>query len=238
VFEVWLVASITLPPLRMLKLIVEAAKFLAIDRSGQVRIASFLTRLLAPTTINRYQAATTRFHQWLQEASIDDWVSQSEEEQDWILAEYCLSQVDEGETGPQSSRDVISAMQKRFPRRKYLTAWQVVRGWSQMRPPARVPPFPEDIAMAVVVLSEIGEKSGFSLACLLCFVGLLRIHESLRLLRSDLVLGEDTVVLLLGKTKTGEHQRVVISNAAVVDYIRKWLHHHPGQNGDRLCPLS
>jgi len=92
--------------------------------------------------------------------------------------------------------------------------------------------------MAVVVLSEIGDKSGFSLACLLCFVGLLRIHESLRLLRSDLVLGEDTVVLLLGKTKTGEHQRVAISNAAVVDYIRKWLHHHPGQNGDRLCPLS
>ena len=227
----------------MLKLMTDAVAWMwakltvMADGFGQLRIANFLTRLLAPVTISRYRAATKKFENWLETNELS-WHDKNEETQDWILAEFVLEQVDEGDESPQQVRDVVSAMQKRFPRRKYLTAWQVVRGWSQLRPPCRAPPIPEDLAMAVVVLSELSDKSAFSLASLLCFVGLLRISESLKMLRSDMVLGESTLILLLGRTKTGQHQRVVISNAAVVNYVKCWLTNHPGQNGERLCPIS
>ena len=160
-----------------------------------------------------------------------------EEDQDIALADFCLDLHDEGQT-LQAGRDALSALQKLWPRRRWTAAWQVVRGWSQLVPPKRAPPLPEEVAMALVTLFMAAGRPACSLASLLAFCGLLRIGEALNIRRRDIVLGDRLVVLLLPTTKTGAHQRVCLGNPEVVTFLRRALLMIPGANEDIICAIS
>ena len=88
--------------------------------------------------------------------------------------------------------------------------------------------------MAVVVVLVAGGKHACGLASLLAFCGLLRSNEALQLLRRDLIAGDDSIVLLWPKAKTGSHQRVALRNLQTATFIRRWLAKFPGDSHTRV----
>ena len=148
----------------------------------------------------------------------------SEEDQEWLLSDYILHSRDE-DLPLQHARDIVNALQKQYPRRRFTTAWKVVNGWARKRPPDQAPPFPQGVAMAMVILLISVSQPGCGIAVLLCFCGLLRIGEALKLRVSDLVCSQSNVVLLLADTKTGAHQRVVLTNVYVIQFFRPFITH-------------
>ena len=186
--------------------------------------------------MQRYRAASEIFAKWLQRLD-NDFSQLAEEDQDWIIADFVLDLRDEGYS-VQLARDAVSALQKEWPRRRFSTSWQVVRGWTTETPPDRAPPMPEEVAMAVVVLLMACGQQACGLAALLAFCGLLRIGEALQLLRKDLIVSDNAIVILLPRTKTGQHQRVVLRNPQVVVFIQRWLAKYAGTNHTRVCHVS
>jgi len=158
-----------------------------------------------------------------------------EEDQDVILADFALDARDD-DWPLHEVRCAISAAQKLYPRRKYTTAWKVVAGWQRDHPPEQAPPMPQDVAMAAAVLLTAAGRMAEATIVLLCFCGLLRVGEALQLERESLIFGPRSLVLLLRRTKTGEHQRVELTNPQVVLYVHKLLtfNHHPR----KVCPTS
>jgi hypothetical protein len=99
---------------------------------------------------------------------------------------------------------------------------------------------PNDLAMAVVVLLTAVGKGAIAIAVMLCFCGLLRVGESLNICVRHLIFAHDLseVVILLPITRTGQHQRVVISLPRVVAFLATYIHHHGLGLDDRICPFS
>lgn len=117
---------------------------------GRPRVAAFLLQLLSRGVQERYLRAIGRFSVWCHSVSLD-WNNADPEEQDWMLADYLLDVHDEDPaSGLQVARDVVAAVQKLNPRRRYTVSWQVVSAWSRERPPAQAPPMPEHLAFALV----------------------------------------------------------------------------------------
>ena len=200
------------------------------------RVAQFLMKLLAAATLRRYEEALTSFQTWCSDHQLP-FEDMSEEDQDWLLGDYILHLRDE-DFPLQHARDVVSALQEQYPRRRFTTAWKVVNGWARERPPEQAPPLPQDVAMAMVILLISVSQPGCGIAVLPCFCGLLRIGEALKLRVSDLVFSPSTVVLLLADTKTGTHQRVVLTNVYVIQFLRSFITHYRLQNNDFVCGVS
>ena len=199
-------------------------------------VIEFLMTAVATATGEKYKAAASDFKLELDRRGVS-WDTLDGEEQDWTLAEYLVEGYYSERSRPWGVT-LASSLQKMAPARRLKTAWKVLDTWAIHSPTQQALPCPKEVALACAVLLVARQDWMEGTAVLLCFVGLLRISESLKMLRSDMVLGESTLILLLGRTKTGQHQRVVISNAAVVNYVKCWLTNHPGQNGERLCPIS
>ena len=92
--------------------------------------------------------------------------------------------------------------------------------------------------MAMVVLLTASGKHDAGLVVLLCYCGLLRIGEALGLRRSDVVFGSGSLVLLLSRTKTGEHQRVVLNNPAVALFVQRFLAAAPRGPDEKMCKIT
>ena len=193
--------------------------------------------LLQVASQNRYNAAVGGFHLWLKENFVvRDQLP--EEEQDFTVAGYILDLRDDGLLAPQVARDLLSGLQKLNPRRRMVVAWRVVAGWSLDRPAQQALPLPRQAALAVTVLLTAAGQPGAGLAVLLCWCGLLRIGEALRLKISDVhVLGAE-VVLFLGITKRGVAERVVLANVEVVRFIALYLGRRGGCPHERMIVLS
>lgn len=75
--------------------------------------------------------------------------------------------------------------------------------------------------MAAAVLLAAAARYLESAAVVLCFCGLLRIGEALTQPKSAMIWGDASVVLLLRRTKIGEHRKVELTNAAVLRVLRE-----------------
>ena len=192
------------------------------------RVAQFLMKLLAAATLRRYGEALTSFQAWCSDHQLP-FEDMSEEDQDWLLSDYILHPRDE-DLPLQHARDVVSALQKQQLGRSSTAGHE--------RPPDRAPPLPQDVAMAMVILLISVSQPGCGIAVLFCFCGLLRIGEALKLRVSDLVFSQSNVVLLLADTKTGAHQRVVLTNVYVIQFLRSIITHYRLQNNDFVCGVS
>ena len=62
---------------------------------GRARVAEFLLRLLSAQTVQRYQAASRIFDCWLANHAVE-FAHLTEEEQDWIVADFVLDLHGEG----------------------------------------------------------------------------------------------------------------------------------------------
>ena len=94
---------------------------------GRARVGQFLLNLLAAATVSRYRAGLQHFERWCQARRLA-WEELPEEEQDWAASDFGLDLMDDG-YAVQVAKDALCALQKTWPRRKFVTAWTVVRGW-------------------------------------------------------------------------------------------------------------
>jgi len=167
------------------------------------------------------------------------WLEQTEEFQDYLLADYVMDlRDDHGPSALQSARECVAALQKVFPRRRYTTASAVIAGWSATQPPQQAPPMPQHLCYASVVVLFHLEQAGVGLCMLLCFVGLLRVGEALSLRTEDVTLGSSEAILHLHRTKRGQSERVCLTNPGVVNLIRSFIKTNGRSPGQLLCQVS
>ena len=192
------------------------------SQSGRVaRVQQFLIGLLTTLTRGRYEKALADFNEWLARHCVP-WDSLNEEDQDWLLADAILDWRDDG-MSLQAARDLVSAVQKVQPRRRYLTAWRVIGGWALDRPVQSAPPLPRELALALSVLFAGTGDYAMSFAVIVAWAGLLRVGEALGLHWSQCVRGTGCYVLLLPRTKRGLNERVVLSDSSIVAFIDELL---------------
>jgi len=195
---------------------------------GRHRVADFLRSRLTEASQIRYQAALHLLAEWCSQHNAA-FADLNEEEQDWLLGDYLMDLRESESSSVQDGRYCLAAAQKEFPRRTFKIAWKVLSAWQSEDPPVQAPPMPEDLALAMVVVMTAAQRSAEALVTLLCFCGLLRVGEAISLCKEDFVFGPGQLVLLLTRTKTGQHQRVLIENPVVVEFARRLvaLSSHP-----------
>ena len=133
---------------------------------------------------------------------------------------------------------LVAALTKICPHRRYRVAQRVLARWGAELPRKEAPACPAELLFASVVWLHLNERRVVATVCLLCFVGLLRVSECLQLLRRNVVMGADYVVLFLDRTKRGVNEKVVISHPAVVAWLRSYLAWHTGANHERAFSVS
>ena len=89
-----------------------------------------------------------------------------------------------------SYRHLIAYAQRTFPdfRRRSRVCWELVTRWEALEPLAHRPPLPSKLCEALASLAIAWKWPRIALVLLLSFHGILRIGETLAVLRRDLVL--------------------------------------------------
>ena len=90
----------------------------------------------------------------------------------------------------------------------------------------------------MVVLAVSAGQEVVGTVILLCQSALLRIGEPLRMEYRDLVVLPDSIVVILGVTKTGIEQKVVLEDEFVRSWLVAYLQARPGKMSERLFPVS
>ena len=121
-------------------------------------------------------------------------------------------------------------------------SWKVLDAWFKTMPPKQAPALPlEVIQAAAVVLLLVGQPEIGSLL-VVCYAALLRCSEGLKLTYRGVIIGSSTVTLLLGVTKRGQEQKVVISHPTVVhwllSYFKRTLKRKAADPDGRVFPVS
>ena len=96
----------------------------------------------------------------------------------------------------------------------------------------------KDVALALSVFLVASGFAPAGVSVLLCFTGLLLIGEALGIRMKNLFVQANVVVILLPVTKTGTHERVVIENKGVADFLRRYLAKSGLKPEDRFIDLS
>ena len=159
------------------------------------------------------------------------------EEQDWWLADWLVERYEDGE-GRAAAGYLLSALRKVNPFVKYYTAWKVLDVWSQKRPPIQAAALPPSAVFALAGLAVSFGHWDLGLVFLLCYCGLLRVSEALNLRRCHLVFGIHQVTVILGITKRGMEQKVVIVNRFLVMLLIAHCHSNKIGENDRVFVIS
>lgn len=191
--------------------------------AGREKVREFLlSRLQGPTQV-RYKDAMEMFDYWCHQVNESEFEYLQEESQDFIMSECLIDLESEGATIANLG-DLLSAVSKRWPNRRYRTSWKVFEELKKDHPAAQAPCVPENGLFGIVMILMCWGKHAVAGALLVCFCGVMRISEALNLRISDVVLplrpGQPrVVVLLLGQTKRGLEERVLLSHLAVVWFL-------------------
>ena len=210
----------------------------SIDRdNAKERVREFLLSKLRGTTQERYRAAQRVFEDWCNEVQEREFAYLNEEDVDFVVAEALLDLESEGATVANLG-DLLSSISKRYPVRKFRTAWKVFEEIKKSHPAEQAPALPEMGAYAIVVILCMWSKHACAGAILICFCGAMRINEVLRLRIADVVLPlrpnmPRAVVLLLGATERGTEERVVLTHPAVVWFMVMYYHVFCSKRGEQ-----
>lgn len=160
------------------------------------------------------------------------------EAQDWVVAEFLLDLRADEPLQRQRGTVLVAALQKITPSRLLRTSKKVLESWGRELPIRQAPACPDRVLYAIVILLQAWNEREAACTALLCFCGLLRVSEGLALTSQNLVFGTDFVVLLLGTTKRGIEDRVVLRHPSVLWWLRSYCAWRSAPPGDRLFPLS
>ena len=168
------------------------------------------------------------------------WQSLSEPERDEVIAEYCLDCLEEG-MPRQSLVTLVAALHKICPRERYKIASAVLLSWSAQLPPKQAPAVPREFCGAMCVILLLLGRVAEGTLLRLCFTALLRISEGLNLRWRDVMLPQapdEPLVLLLGQTKRGRDQRVVVTDPLMIYWLLQFASRSGGTLHDRVFETS
>jgi integrase len=199
---------------------------------GRTRVAKFLLSTLGSMSQDRYANSLVEFHAYLGDAEVN-WSTLSEADRDWVLAEYILEEYEAGHSRAKSAY-LLSALGRIDPRSRMRTSWKVLDVWFTHEPSRQAPAIPTECVLAMVTFLAVIGREAEAMAALLCFSGLLRAREALNLQLADVIVSHDCVILILGKTKRGTEQKVVLSHPIVLTWLAafsKWKLKHGAFRG-------
>ena len=98
---------------------------------------------------------------------------------------------------------------------------------------------PIELAFAVINWLVLGGRHCEACVALLCFAGLLREGEALTLLSRDVHFAPGKVIVVLGVSKRGLEQKVVIDEPSLVSWLAAYRAHRPrGHAAQLFCPAG
>ena len=160
-----------------------------------------------------------------------------EAQQDYFLAEWLLDGYVDGK-GKAEYGWALSAVQKIFPRLRLKVAWRVFDAWGQLHPPTQAPAVPPEVIHGMIAIALSLNRPALAGMMVACYAGLLRAREALNLLRRDVLIQSDGIVLCLGRTKQGTEQRVILRNATVIHFLQCYSNGCPRMADEPFFPLS
>ena len=226
---------------------------LATPGAGRSRVQDFLLSTLKCATQLRYTGALEALETRLSESAgmtvdecdeeaLDWWVS------DWMVehAESSFAAIGDAAAEPLEEPllprsffgSVLSSLARTRPRLRLKTAWRVYDVWGQKAPVRQAPAAPPEVLLGVATLLACVGRPIYSAIMLTCYTGLLRVGEALNLCHRDLFFSQDCVVLVLGVTKRGLEQKVVLRDPGTVAWLQQYVKRFPGGSADRLFPAS
>jgi integrase len=187
------------------------------------KVANFLLSGLRASEA-RYRSSLADFSNELALRGIA-WEELDEAQLDSTVAEHIVDLYENSAEGEGISEGavLVSALQKVLPRFRLTTAWKALDIWRVRHPPTQAPAFPPEVALALAVWMLLANQPACATCTLLCFVGLFRASEMIRLTFSELYLSTAQAVFVLGVTKRGMEQKVVITNTSVILWLHRYL---------------
>ena len=186
------------------------------------RTERFLLRALHSRTVELYVAALRAFSGEVEDAGFA-WGKASTEERDAFLADWIVG-LEEGGWSRQVGVTLVAALHKVCPREHFRAAKAVLNVWAQLATPRQAPACPEEAARALAVLALAAGRPDVSAVIVLCFYGVMRVSEPLRLGVNDVMRLPGALGLVLGKTKRGLEQKVVIRDVWAADWMAHYRH--------------
>ena len=187
-------------------------------------------------TKNKYEQAIQILNGELRRSQLD-WASMDESQQDMFLAEWLVNGYEQG-SGRAEYGFLLSALGRINPRVRYKTAWKVFEVWGQLQPPKQAAAAPPELLDAMMVASFALNRPELAMVICLCFAGLLRVGEVLRLQWKDIVFSAGALTLCLGQTKTGMEQKVTITNGRVFEWMARYATCQRPHGDTFVFPLS
>ena len=206
---------------------------------GRSRVEEFLLGTLRVCTQQRYAEALevlgTRLQEdegitidGMDEEGLDYWIA------DWMVEETeagALASSEVGAASPSLPRSffgaVLSAVTKTRPRFRLKVAWKVYNAWGFRLPPKQAPAAPPEVLIAVAVLLLACGRFDMGTVVVVCHTALLRVGGALQLKRSDLVLGPEHAVFLLGRATRGLEQKVTVTSLSMIQWLREYTTRFP-----------
>eukprot|EP00971_Amphidinium_carterae_P137572 2726484-Amphidinium_carterae.1 len=184
------------------------------------RVGTFLLTSLQPATQVRYQAALDEFHDRLSSLGLHR-DSLSGVELDAFLAEFVVELFEEtnGETGYAHAAVLVASHAKTCPHLSFTLSWKSLDCWRVRQPPRQAPALPQVVAFAAANLLVLLDRCAVGACIAVCFAGLLRISEALRLTWQCFHRVAHGWIAVLGVTKRGLEQTVSFTSPGLVQWL-------------------
>lgn len=159
---------------------------------------------------------------------------------DYALADHLLDlhEASGDASGHGHTGTLVAAVEKAKPRAHLKVAWRVLDAWRMRAPPRQAPTVPHELAYAEVTYLVMAHEFACACVVLLLFCALLRVSEALSLTWADLQFLPQEVLLVLGETKRGREQKVVLRHPRVIAWLVSLCARFEAQPGDRVCDVS
>jgi len=150
------------------------------------------------------------------------------------LAEYGQHLYREGVAQGTFVSTILAVVDKERSLRKMLTsAWDVAESWRMLMPWANHIPTPPALALALFSLATCWGWDDMAVFILICFTGMMRPSECLRLTRADILLPADLLTVrrsIFVRLRDPKNRRIAarrehvkIEDIMVVDLLSAWL---------------
>ena len=157
----------------------------------------------------------------------------------WIEEQYSAGE------GITHVSDTLCGLQHFAPfcKGRLVRAWRLFKVWRRVEKPAQAPPLPILVFLGLLGRCVELEDLTMSVLLILGFWGMLRTGELLKLEIQHVLLGQHTVVVQLGRTKTGL-RRAVDENIVLYEEVPRLIikafleQHHDAPLGQRLWQHS
>ena len=149
------------------------------------------------------------------------WRARTSEEKDLWLCDFVLEQLEEN-VPPSRLRTLLAALQK-IGLGKFRMPWRVLEGWTTLLPPTQAAALPEAVLRAFCSILVASHEHVVATVLVLCYFGVLRVSEALRLSPADVYFVDGAVLLYLARTKRGMEETVFVQDVFVARWLRWYL---------------